>query len=136
MENLGYRLLPLWSHNIIEEAKNDMARAAKRQSSASYCIADWSMSIANCDGRPMSSGKACTGVEGENTPQPTPVETPMIENLGRGNERALGGTSMLSRETKRAFGGLGMEYGDGNGGKERFPMYVDPLIGHGNMDFV
>ncbi|ESZ91635.1 hypothetical protein SBOR_7997 [Sclerotinia borealis F-4128] len=140
MENLGYRLLPLWSHDIIEGAKNDMSRAAKRQSSASYCMQDWSMSMANCGigGRPMSSGKACIGIDRENTPQPTPVETPMTENLGMGNERPLGGTSMLSRETKRAFGGLilGEEYEDVDMDIERFPSYVDPLIGHENMNFV
>ncbi|QSZ35665.1 hypothetical protein DSL72_006787 [Monilinia vaccinii-corymbosi] len=103
MENLGYRLLPLWSHDILEEAKSDMARAAKRQSSASYCMQDWSISMTNCGGRRMSSGKACLGIDGENTPQPTPIETPTSEHF------PIGRTSMLSRETKEAFGGLTLE---------------------------
>lgn len=138
LENLGYRLLPLWSHDIIEGAKSDMARAAKRQSSASSCMQDWSMSIKDCGmsgsgNRPMSSGKACIGTEGENTPQPTPVETPTIENLGM-NEKALGGTSKLSRETKRAFGGypLAEPFNHTPVDVKRFPSYVDPLMGYGH----
>ncbi|KAB8290064.1 hypothetical protein EYC80_010390 [Monilinia laxa] len=139
MENLGYRLLPLCSQEILEEAKNDMARAAKRQSSASYCMQEWSMSMANCGGRPMSSGKACLGIDGENTPQPTPVETPTIESLEMGNEKPLGGTSMLSRETKKAFRGLSLEDEDEyeNMDMLRLPSYVvEPLIKHETMNFI
>ncbi|KAI9639950.1 hypothetical protein NHQ30_011680 [Ciborinia camelliae] len=140
MENLGYRLLPLWSHDIIEEAKNDMARAAKRQSTTSYCMQDWTMSMANCGiggNRPMSSGKACIGIQGENTPQLTPVETPSIEDFEKlGNERPLGGTSMLSRETKMAFGGLSPRDECEVVDVERFPSYVDPLIGHASINFI
>lgn len=140
MENLGYRLLPLWSEDIIEEAKNDMARAAKRQSSASYCMQDWSISIKNCgvsgiDNRPMSSGKACMGIEGENTPQPTPIEESIIENWTILSEKPLGGTSMLSRETKRAF--CGILRGESEDVEvEMFPLYVDPMIDHGSMAFL
>ncbi|KAF7916424.1 uncharacterized protein EAE98_010724 [Botrytis deweyae] len=143
MENLNYRLLPLWEEEIIEEAKMSMARAAKRQSSQLYCMQDWTQSMKNCGmGRPMSSGKACKGIEGENTPQPTPVELPFCEDLvmGIGSERPLGGTSMLSRETKIAFGGvLGGEYQDVDMDidLERFPTYVDSFMVHDeHMNFV
>ncbi|KAM3077238.1 hypothetical protein ACMFMG_003298 [Clarireedia jacksonii] len=132
MENLGYRLLPLWDEAIIQEAKMDMERAKKQyvsSSSASSSMGmgmsmdyDWEM-VRGGKERPMSSGKACVGIDGL---QPTPVETPMIENLG--NTEMLGGTATLSRETKMAFRGEGY-YDEGDGEKEQFPLYVDPLVG-------
>jgi hypothetical protein len=127
MENLGYRLLPLWEDKIIQEAKMDMERARKQyvaSSSTGMCMGmgmdyEWEMKE-----RRLGFGNACIGLQ-----QPTPVETPMIENLG-GPEMMVG-TATLSRKTKLAFRGEGAYHDevDGEGGKEQFPLYVDPLVG-------
>lgn len=136
MENLGYRLLPLWEEALIQEAKMDMARAKKQYVSSSSASSsmdmgmgmdyEWEM-IRGANKQPMSSGKACMGIDGL---QPTPVETPMVEDLGSSNTMMVG-TTWLSRETKMAFRGEGYHHDDdaGDGEKEQFPVYVDPLVG-------
>ncbi|PQE31216.1 cyclin protein [Rutstroemia sp. NJR-2017a WRK4] len=129
MENLGYRLLPLWEDKIIQEAKMDMERARKQyvassSAASSMCMGmgmdyEWEMKE-----RRLGFGQACMGLQ-----QPTPVETPMIENLG--TSEMMVGTATLSRKTKMAFRGEGAYHDDvdGEGEKEQFPLYVDPLVG-------
>ncbi|KAF7867001.1 uncharacterized protein EAF02_009787 [Botrytis sinoallii] len=123
MENLNYRLLPLWKEELLR-SEDEYGESGKE-------------TIVT-----IIFGKACKGIEGENTPQPTPVEIPFCEDLvmGIGSERPLGGTSMLSRETKIAFGGvLGGEYQDVDMDidLESFPTYVDSLMVHDeHMNFV
>jgi hypothetical protein len=131
MENLGYRLLPLWEDAIIQEAKMDMERAKKQyvssspaSSSTGMCMGmdyEWEMKE-----RRLGFGNACMGLQ-----QPTPVETPMIENMGA--PEMMLGTATLSRKTKMAFRGEGAYHddvdADADGEKEQFPLYVDPLVG-------
>jgi hypothetical protein len=135
LENLGYRLLPLWEESIISEALEDMDRAA-RQPSPATGGEDWDTDT--CFGsyggagneyeRKMSDGRAVLGLE----EQLTPAETPMVENIR--------GTRDLSFETKRAFQS-GVQGRVGNGQQfqlsnrssddteEPFPMYIDPMMG-------
>jgi hypothetical protein len=129
LENLGYRLLPLWEDSIILEALEDMERAG-RQNNSEITDVDEDWDTATCFGsfggtgneRKMSDGKAILGL-GE---QLTPAETPMIENIK--------GTRDVSAETRNAFQGS-----SGSGGylqllgrtasvKEPFPMYVEPSV--------
>jgi hypothetical protein len=127
LENLGYRLLPLWEDSIILEALEDMERAG-RQNTPEISDVDEDWDTATCFGsfggtgheRKMSDGKAVLGL-GE---QLTPAETPMIENIK--------GSRDVSAETRNAFQGS-----SGSGGylqlpdrtasvREPFPMYVEP----------
>ena len=133
LENLGYRLLPLWEESIILEALEDMERAARQPSPEIGSDEDWDTDtcFGNFGGeleRKMSDGKAVVGL-GE---QLTPAETPMVENIP--------GTRNLSFETKRAFrsggqGRIGMEAQrfqlperSSRSVEEPFPVFVDPMM--------
>lgn len=129
MENLGYRLLPLWEENIISGALEDMDRAARQSLPESGSDAAWAADMCFRSfgaevGRKMSDGKAVVGFE----EQLTPAETPMVENVP--------GTKALSFETKEAFqpGGTKLEAQQfqlpGRSSlQEPFPTYVDPMLG-------
>jgi hypothetical protein len=133
LENLGYRLLPLWEESIILEALEDMERAARQPSAEIGSDEDWDTdtcfgSFGGAPEKRMSDGKAVVGF-GE---QLTPVETPMVENIP--------GTRDLPFETKIAFqaGGQGRINREGQrfqlpersrgSIEEPFPLYVDPMM--------
>ncbi|TVY75565.1 hypothetical protein LSUE1_G007335 [Lachnellula suecica] len=127
LENLGYRLLPLWEESIILEALEDMERAVRQPSLEITSDDDWDAdtcfgSFGNECGRKMSNGKAVLGL-GD---QLTPVETPVPGNIR--------GTKDLCMETKTAFR-LGKENQQFQfhekpdaGDEEAFPVYMDPMM--------
>lgn len=129
LENLGYRLLPLWDHSIILEALEDMERAGQQYTPEMY-DADEDWETATCFGsfggpvheRVTNDDKAVIGL----CEQLTPAETPMIENIK--------GTQNVSLETRNAF-----QNGSGSEGylqlsqrsasaREQFPMSLEPSI--------
>jgi len=129
LDNLGYRLLPLWEDSIILEALEDMERAGRQYTPQIYAVdEDWD--TATCCGsfggagnkRLMSDGKAVLGL-GE---QMTPADTPMVENIN--------GTRDVSVDARHTFQG-----GSGSGRylqlpdrtarvSEPSPMYVEPSV--------
>jgi len=95
LENLSYRLLPLWNDTIILEALEDMERARRQTERAEeqrmkenetlyptepgIWDSEWDSQPfrVSFDGKAMSDGKAILGVGGL-----TPAETPRVENVG------------------------------------------------------
>lgn len=73
MENLGYRILPLWDRELIEDALADMERAGRQ------AVLDLHRGEHKQHQPVMSSGKATLGLG----MQLTPLETPESENLPR-----------------------------------------------------
>ncbi|KAL3418315.1 hypothetical protein PVAG01_10031 [Phlyctema vagabunda] len=114
LENLGYRLMPLWQEHIIIEALENMERAGNQ-------IDSWEDVIALAD---ETNVKSFQGVGDQLTPAGTPVDD------------ALQGNRSLPAETKDAFS----RGGNGTMGKaitlhipnkrsgEPFPEYVDSFI--------
>lgn len=132
LENLGYRLLPLWEHSIILEALEDMDRAGQqyRQHSpemternedwdADTCFGDFRSSGLG-DVKPMSTGEAVAGLD----QQLTPAETPLAENIN--------GTRDISKETRKAFQAVtlnDLQLPDRDTvPQEPFPSFVDPAL--------
>lgn len=121
LENLGYRLLPLWDDTIILEALEDMERASRQYEPEIYDDeedADWKdLHIDHFCNRTMSSGKATYGLGH----QITPIETPVCENIK--------GTRDVALETKRAFsqGGVMEVQLEENqmGEMEAFPLFMN-----------
>lgn len=105
MENLGYRLLPLWDDKIILEALEDMERAGRQYEPEIYDDEDdeesgWNRQDGFEQERNeirVGKGDAVLGVGN----QITPVETPLGENCK--------GTSCVSGETREAFRKSGEE---------------------------
>jgi hypothetical protein len=129
LENLGYRLLPLWEHSIILEALGDMERAGQQHNPEIYgADEDWDAAtfFGSFGGlgheRNMRDGKTILGL----CEQLTPAETPMVENIK--------GTQDVSLETRNAFqsGSRSEEYltlpDRPATTREPFPMYVEPSI--------
>jgi hypothetical protein len=131
LENLGYRLLPLWEQSIILEALVDMERAGRQFSPRILLNEDeeyWETDtcFGSCGAlNGMSDGRAVIGV----AEQLTPAETPMVENVN--------GTRDVPVETREAFmGDLSnlskqryLELPDRS--REPFPVYVDPIVSKG-----
>jgi hypothetical protein len=127
LENLGYRILPLWEHSIILEALEDMERAGRQRCPAIYDTdEDWDAATCfgsfgvPCHEAKMSDGKAVLRL----CEQLTPAETPLMENIK--------GTKGLSLETRSAFqsgsgGDAYLQLAGSTAGKP-FPMYVEPSI--------
>jgi hypothetical protein len=122
LENLGYRLLPLWEDSIILAALEDMERAGRQHTPEIYAIGlDWD--TPTCCGsfggaeneRKMGDSKAVLGL-GE---QLTPADTPMVENIK--------GIKVVSVETRNAF-----QRGSGSGGylqlPDRTPCAREPFL--------
>lgn len=132
LENLGYRLLPLWEHSIILEALEDMERAGQqyRQHSPEMTERNEDWDVDTCfgdfrssglgDGECMSTGKAVLGL-GQ---QMTPAETPLAENVN--------GTRDISKETRTAFQAVtlnDLQLLDRNTGpQEPFAAFVNPAL--------
>ncbi len=129
LENLGYRLLPLWEQSIIREALEDMERAG-RQHTPEICDLDEDWDTATCFGifsepaqeRKPSNGMAVLGL----CELLTPAETPMVENIKD--------THCFSLETRNGFkSGSRLEgclrLPDRTAStSDSFPMYVGPSI--------
>lgn len=134
LENLNYKILPLWQENIILEALEDMERARRQAEKAdqsrntypaepSIWDSDWETEtyFGSFDGvqKGMSDEKTVLGV-GE---QLAPAETPMVENIA--------GTRDVSPETRKAFSGPRREEKHlvlPDRTLEPFPSYVDPIV--------
>jgi hypothetical protein len=113
LQNIGYRLVPLWCEEIISGALTDMKRAGQQYEPEIYdedneIMQEKESLVTFEEGKPMSSGKAVMGPE----EQMTPAETPMVGDFD--------GTRNLSLEARKAF--------SGSSGKEPFPVYIDPGI--------
>lgn len=97
MENLGYRLKPLWEEDIIIGALEDMERAGMQHQKQNDLEAEafgFHQPLGNKNGKAVQRDGS----------QVTPAYTPMIENIR--------GTRDISMETKRAFSeGLQQDFG-------------------------
>lgn len=119
MENLGYRLLPLWTEELIGDALEEMDRAGRYASRrAGHSLPQ----TPELDLKAVLSGKGVWSAE----MQLTPAETPMSENIRR--------TVNIAPETRRAFGvdhvimGRDMSLPKRTVG-ETFPLYSEPFLG-------
>jgi len=118
MENLGYRLLPLWTEELIGDALEEMEKAGRYASRRAGHILP---QIPEADLKAVFSGKAVWSAER----QLTPAETPMPENIR--------GTADVAPETRQTFA-------DNNGTitqdmtlpkrtcGETFPLYTEPFL--------
>jgi hypothetical protein len=119
MENLGYRLLPLWTEELIGDALEEMERAGRY---ASQRVGQSIRQIPELDLKAVFSGKAVWSAER----QLTPAETPMSENIR--------GTVDIAPETRLASGvdhgilSLKIALPKRTVG-ENFPPYSDPFLG-------
>jgi len=119
LENLGYRLLPLWDERLIIEALEDMERAGKQ---FSCTFGDyWEAATKRARvGSGMSTGKAMKGIDGM---QLTPVETPMEENVPITSNTSPGifSTASLKNDQQAQL--------SDTMAAESFPIYIDPIAG-------
>ncbi|KAG0649081.1 hypothetical protein D0Z07_4375 [Hyphodiscus hymeniophilus] len=146
LENLSYRLLPLWEESIISEAMEHMERArrqSERQAEKKMKLGtemplypaepsiwddDWDSETfcGSFEGEGMSDGKAVIGLGQQLTPALTPVGMPMAENIG--------GTRDVAPETRKAFEetGVACKREDNfvlpDRTLETFPRYVEPVM--------
>jgi hypothetical protein len=114
LENIEYRIMPLWTEVRITEALRCMKLAGEQHEPVVYddekardeqhkMVEKFSFRLNIATDRPMSSGKAVKGL----AQQLTPAETPKVEDAK--------GTSEVSSETRAAF----------SGELEPFPAYFD-----------
>ncbi len=118
MENLGYRLLPLWTEELIGDALEEMERAGRYASRrAGHSLPQTQAPDIKAD----FSSKAAWSVER----QLTPADTPISENIRC--------TAHLTPETSRAFGVdhgiMGQNMALPNRiVSEAFPLYSEPFL--------
>jgi hypothetical protein len=103
LENLGYRLLPLWEHNIILGALEDMERAGRHYANTER-VNDWDTEVGTCftnftnpdfgDGRGPNAGQGL----GLDLGQLTPGEMPLVESVES--------TRRILSETRKAMQSL------------------------------
>jgi hypothetical protein len=118
MENLGYRLLPLWTEELIGDALEEMERAGRY---ASRHTGHTSPQTPEVDLKAVFSGKAVWSAER----QLTPAEIPMPENIR--------GTVGLAPEIRQAFA---VDHGTMAQNMalprrtvgETFPLYTEPFL--------
>ncbi|KAF8859072.1 hypothetical protein BDZ45DRAFT_590241 [Acephala macrosclerotiorum] len=112
LENLGYRLVPLWQDDIILEALEDMERAGQQHEPEIYDGEDeyWDFEYHAPVLDTLGGGKAVMGL-GD---QLTPVETPLSENIK--------GTRDVSSETRSAFKSMKLQESP----REPFPLFMEP----------
>jgi hypothetical protein len=137
LENVGYRILPLWDHDIILEALEDMEKARQQFSHPVYedhKIWEEESSFGGFlerNQRMSDDGKAVLGL-GD---QLTPVETPVVENIRPMMD--------VSNETRHAFQSSTRDHGGlhlpdrtaETRDMEPFPVYVDPNVRGMNLGF-
>ncbi|OTB12715.1 hypothetical protein K445DRAFT_320855 [Daldinia sp. EC12] len=92
MENLGYRILPLWEAKSIKQARHDIEMARRELINEDICAGEESKLAKH--GKSMSSGHAVVGLG----IQPTPAGTPKSELT-----TPFGHTHNLGVETREAF---------------------------------
>jgi hypothetical protein len=118
MENLGYRLLPLWTEELIGDALEEMERAGRYTSRRAGHILP---QIPEVDLKAVFSGKAVWSAER----QLTPAETLMPENIR--------GTIDLAPENRQAIAddhgtiAQNMALPKRTCG-ETFPLYTEPFL--------
>ncbi|KAL1840698.1 hypothetical protein VTJ49DRAFT_193 [Mycothermus thermophilus] len=98
MENLGYRILPLWDPVLIADARRDMERAA-RQATVSSASASHPR---NGEAHKRAVSSANEALSRRALPL-TPAETPVLENSPTGSR---GGLVVATPEADGTFGGL------------------------------
>lgn len=113
LQNIGYKILPLWVEELISVTLIEMQRAGQQYEPLVYdeeidIMLEKKNLIVFEGERPMSNGKAIFGSHD----QMTPAETPSIDQFTE--------LTNLSLETKKAFSGA-VEM-------EPIPVYVDPGI--------
>lgn len=117
MENLRYRLLPLWTEETIDEALDEMERVGRyaRRFAAKKTPQTPELDLKSAPGNGVWSAER----------QITPVETPMAENIRRSLD--------IAPETRSAFA-LNHLSMDKNlalpirMAGEVFPMYTEPVL--------
>lgn len=132
MENLQWRLLPLWNEERLAEALEDMEMAGQQAQAMKFRQArSRRMSGGNGGSStfkvipgmiPMGTGQA---MQCELTQLWTPVETPS-SSLEKGRQRS-GGDMMAMREQEFLLSSP-----RSCGGKEPFPLYTEPIWGGGD----
>ena len=108
LENISYRILPLWDKELIADTLVDMQRAGQQYEPLIYDEEDYVMiqkehMLVFKDESPIKSGKAVFDSDG----QMTPAETPMVDDFD--------GLQNLYLETKNTL----------SGACEPFPAYVN-----------
>ncbi|KAI1102213.1 hypothetical protein F4804DRAFT_275667 [Jackrogersella minutella] len=111
MENLGYRIMPLWEAKLIKEARHDIEMARRELLDEGSMIEDESKMTKHM--KSMSSGHAMVGLG----LQLTPGESPESElSTSFGHVQALG------RETREAF--------DSDTALPRDYLHLPSTVGH------
>lgn len=128
MENLQWRILPLWNEERLAEALEDMEMAGKQEQAmrlrqARSCNNSMAENRGTSMAIPMmvNTGQA---VQNKETKLWTPTETP---NYGTGDCHEL-----LSLETRMAFGASAQDQellSPRSFISEPFPAYTEPILG-------
>ncbi|KAI1775047.1 hypothetical protein F4818DRAFT_441871 [Hypoxylon cercidicola] len=101
MENLGYRILPLWEAKFIKQARHDIEMARRELLEGSVEIAEESRTTKHT--KSMSSGDAMMGLGRQLTPVDTPeseLSTPFghVQSVGRETREAFSNSTALPRD--------------------------------------
>ncbi|KAI1141941.1 hypothetical protein F5Y05DRAFT_210477 [Hypoxylon sp. FL0543] len=101
MENLGYRILPLWEEKSIKQARHDIEMARRELIDDGIAIADESKTAKHV--KSMSSGHAVIGLGRQLTPAETPqseLATPFghVQTIGRETCEAFSNSTALPQD--------------------------------------
>ncbi|KAI4866781.1 hypothetical protein F4820DRAFT_415561 [Hypoxylon rubiginosum] len=102
MENLGYRILPLWEAKFIKQARHDIEMARRELLEGGMEVAEESKTT-NKHAKSMSSGDAMMGLGRQLTPAETPqseLSTPFghVQSIGRETREAFSNSMALPRD--------------------------------------
>lgn len=101
MENLGYRILPLWEPKFIKQARHDIEMARRELLEGSSELVEESRTTKHA--KSMSSGDAVMGLGRQLTPADTPqseLSTPFghVQSIGRETREAFSNGTALPRD--------------------------------------
>ncbi|KAI0889225.1 uncharacterized protein GGS22DRAFT_68882 [Annulohypoxylon maeteangense] len=98
MENLGYRILPLWEEKLIKQARHDIEMARRELLDAENEMGDESKMAKHV--KSMSSGHAVMGLGLQLTPVETEMATPFshVQELDRETREAFSNSTTLTRD--------------------------------------
>ncbi|KAI0098104.1 hypothetical protein F4776DRAFT_531337 [Hypoxylon sp. NC0597] len=104
MENLGYRILPLWEEKSIKQARHDIEMARRELVDGGIGVGDDSKTAKHA--KSMSSGHAMIGSGRQLTPAETPkseLATPFghVQTIGRETREAFSNSAALPRDYLR-----------------------------------
>ncbi|OTA59213.1 hypothetical protein K449DRAFT_466920 [Hypoxylon sp. EC38] len=101
MENLGYRILPLWEEKSIKQARHDIEMARRELVDGGIGIGDDGKAAKHA--KSMSSGHAVMGLGRQLTPAETPkseLPTPFghVQTIGRETREAFSNSAALPQD--------------------------------------